>query len=495
MFKRTLAVMLLLILIPTWVAGEAFHYKLSFTSMEASEGSVLAGMLDFLKMLEIEGSFHRNDDRSKGFEMTASMVLDGDESTRMDFSLWGLEALFHVVSPVWNNENIVINVPALLEYGMKIYNHLDIPLQRFFILYPYASCDAFTPVWWALQDTMRSEDEHLTEWTVSSDKLTALGERLSNMLYDERGVRIWLDTMTSFNAAGEELTELWMNIPEWLSSEVPEVTVNRTETSEIWKTGTQTLFSSETQSDGSYALHVFLPGFVFGENASFDYVRTMHGDTYDVDLSLVLGTDEHLFVQGTFQSHAVPCNWPASAPFDCVLDFHGPLLYGLSFIRKNQAGLLESAQITDTLHAELSGDGNHVSLMSGDDALITAHVSAETYVPETEVYHRLTEWGGLNFFSLHDSTLNEFLDSAKDSMIEAALPLIIHAPVSTVVSLMDVLQEAGILDILAYGLDIGSEDEEWEGESSEDYDESDEEESSEDDDESYEEEASTESVE
>ena len=98
MFKRILAVLLLVMFIPVCSLGEAFNYRLSFSSADAHEGSVLAGMLDFLKMLEISGSFHRNDDRSKGFEMTASMILDGDESTRMDFSLWGLEALFHIQS-------------------------------------------------------------------------------------------------------------------------------------------------------------------------------------------------------------------------------------------------------------------------------------------------------------------------------------------------------------------------------------------------------------
>lgn len=467
MFKRILAVLLLVMFIPVCSLGEAFNYRLSFSSADAHEGSVLAGMLDFLKMLEISGSFHRNDDRSKGFEMTASMILDGDESTRMDFSLWGLEALFHIQSPVFNNENIVINVPAMLEYGMKIYNHLDIPLQRFCILYPYASCDAFLPAWWAVEETMMPEDESLNEWTVSSEKLEELGSTLANMLYDERGVRIWLDTIASFNAAGEELQEVWMNIPEWIASEVQEITVTKTETSEVWKTANHTIFSSVSHPDGSYELHVLLPGFVFGEDASYDYVRTLHGDTYDVDLAVVFGTDEHPFIQGTFTSRSIPANWPASAPFHGELDFHGPLLYGLSFIQKNQAGFLESVQLTDALHAEFSGDGNHISLMSGDDALITAHVAAERFTPESEVYHRLTEWGGLNFFSLHDSTLSDFMDSAKDSIVEAALPLVIHAPVSTVVSLMDVLQEAGILDILAYGLDISSEgEEEWEEEES-----------------------------
>ena len=126
-----------------------------------------------------------------------------------------------------------MDVPAMLEYGMKIYNHLDIPLQRFCILYPYASCDAFLPAWWAVEETMMPEDESLNEWTVSSEKLEELGSTLANMLYDERGVRIWLDTIASFNAAGEELQEVWMNIPEWIASEVQEITVTKTETSEV----------------------------------------------------------------------------------------------------------------------------------------------------------------------------------------------------------------------------------------------------------------------
>ena len=96
------------------------------------------------------------------------------------------------------------------------------------------------------------------------------------------------------------------------------------------------------------------------------------------------------------------------------------------------------------------------------------HLNAVPFTPESEVYHRLTEWGGLNFFSLHDSTLSEFMDSAKDSILEYVFPLVIHAPVSTVVALMDVLQDAGILDILAYGLDISLEDEEWSEDDSED---------------------------
>lgn len=465
MFKRILAVILLCIFIPVSAFSEAFHFQLSFSSVDATKDSILSGILDFMEMLQVSGTFQRNSDHGIGFDLTSSMTLDGDESTRMDFHLWGLEGLFHIESPVWNNENILINVPAMLEYGNKIYNHLDIPLQRFCILYPYVTYNAFEPVLWAILETMQNTDATQTEWIVSSESLEALGSTLADMQYNERGLRIWLDTMSTMNVAGEELSEIWANIPDWLSENVGEITVVKTASSESWKTSSHTLFSTATQSDGSYEVHIMLPGFIFGEDASYDYVRTVHDDSYDVDLRLAFGTDEHVLLNGSCHSRSLPDNWPAEGPFDAVLDLQGPLLYGLGFLQQSPEGLLESSTLQDALHVEFQGDPDHISLMNGDTALITMHMNATPFTPETEVYHRLTEWGGLNFFSLYDSTLSEFMDSAKDSLIEALFPLVIHAPVSTVVALMDVLQDAGILDILAYGLDISFEDEEaWDEE-------------------------------
>lgn len=489
MIKRISCFILVLMMIPVFALGEAFHYQLSFSSAPAQEGSVLEGMLDFLKMMHLKGTFQRNDDRSRGFDLTANLTLENSAATNIDFHFWGLEELIHIQSPMWNDQDILINVPAMLEYGMKIYNHLDIPLQRFFIFYPYATCDAFIPVWDRIQEAMTPPDPTLTEWTVPSETLDQLGADLADMLYNERGVRIWLDTMTSLNAAGEELSMIWESIPEWLTNEIAEITVVKKPGSETWKTVSGTLFSSEVQSDGTYALHAFLPGFIFGENASFDYVRTPHGDTYDVDLQIALGANEHNFLSGTFTSRSIPANWPASQPFSAELDLHGSLLYGIGFIRQNDEGLLESTQLTDTLQVSISGDSDHVSLMNGDNAMLTANVTAESFVPETQVTHSRYEYDGLNFFSLHDSSLHDFMETAKDSLIETALPLIIHAPVSTVVSLMDVLQDGGILDLLAYGISIdSSQDEEYE----EEYDES-EEEAVEESDESTDEESTEES--
>ena len=468
MLKRILAVILVCMFLPVFAFGEAFHYSLSFSSVGAPAGSPLEGVLDFLEMLQISGTFQRNSDHGIGFDLTSSVILDRDESTRMDFHLWGLESLFHIESPVWNNENILINVPAMLEYGNKIYNHLDIPLQRFCILYPYVTYNAFEPALVAIQDAMASPEGSLSEWTVSPENLEALASTLADMQFNERALRIWLDTMSTVNVSGEELSEIWANIPDWFASEIKEITVTKIGDSETWKTENQTIFSTATQPDGSYEFHVMLPGFIFGENASVDYIRTVHGDTYDVDFAIALGTDEHVLLNGTCHSKALPVNWPASGSFSAELDLHGSILYGLSFIAQNSQGRLNTVQLTDSLHAEFAGDPDHISLMQGSTELFTMHLNAVPFTPESEVYHRLTEWGGMNFFSLHDSTLSEFMDSAKDSILEYVFPLVIHAPVSTVVALMDVLQDAGILDILAYGLDISLEDEEWSEDDSED---------------------------
>ena len=478
-YRRLLSLLLVLLLLPVSCLGEAYSFELTFSSAPAQPGSSLEGILDLLKMTKATGEVRINDDPSLGFDSTLSLILDEDEATRLDFRLYGVQALFHLFSPLWNDMDLLVNVPAMLEFGMKIYQHMNIPLQRVFILYPYLTREAIRRVLGTFKDTLMQGDR-----TVQADELEFLGNELVSQLYNERSFRIWMDVMGSLNESGSQLSSLWEAWPVYLTEQIGSIVCEKTDTSISWTRGSDgmVLFQDTWDGLGNDTIRIRMPGFLYGSDAALDYVRTAHDDCYDVDMTFNIGEGEDLLLSGTVESRDIPGHLPVRKDFSCSMNFQGPLLQSLTYLAFGANGLLETATLKDTLEIRLQGGPEGVSLLSGDKEMLTLHFLAGEIPMGEPPEHSVYEFReGFEIFSLNDSSLHELVEQAKDHVIEKGIPIIYHAPVTTVASLMDILQDAGILDMLASGLSSEEEeDESWEeedwGEEEEDsWDEEDEE--------------------
>lgn len=451
-------------LLPLSGLADAMRYHITFDAMPGKPGSVVEGLVELLEMLQIDALLTFNDNpECEGFEMEASLMLEEDEATRLDFFLYGLESLFHIQSPLFRDYNLLINVPAILEFCMKIYNHMDIPLQYISLCYPYVTVDPLRRVWSEIEHALSAPGDkgEVRTYTVDAQKLAELGRTLQDMTYTSREVRIWLEAMTSISGAGESLTEIIDNIPYFLEEYVPEIQVYESSTERRWTIGDKlTLFHSLAE-DNKYTAAAYVPGLIYGSDFSMEYVLESGPDTYNVHFSIILGEDDNCLLRGTLDSDSLPSSLHINKPFSAEIQFEGALLDSLSFFTTDN-GCLDTKPLTDGLHFRIEGSSDSISLCQDGKKLITAVMQTEA----PEVYgspdYNVYDIEGLNLLSLYDSTLSDFLSDIKDLIIPKVLPIIRHLPVSTVVSLMDVLQDGGVLDLLAYGADFGFSEEEEE---------------------------------
>ena len=466
---RFLALLLCITLFPFWSYAEAFDFTLTFSSPEAVPGSKVEGVVELLDMLTISGTAILADRiKEDGFDLTASAILEDDEKTRVDLKLYGLPALLHAESPVWNNEPILLNMPALLEYAMKIYNHMDIPLQRIALLYPYATTQVLESLWNDLKNQVQGDQELAenasSDWTLSAERVLEIGNSLAERSYSDREFRIWLETMGSINDAGACLTDLFESMPDYLEETIPGMKISKTVDGMVWQIDNEegTILFSEQRNQDRYTAHAFLPEWIDGTDASLDYACVLHENTYDVTLSFSLGEDDACLLAAEILSRDLPCQLPVNTPFSIQADFRGTMLDTLSWMKLNSDHLLQEISLSDALHLSMEGDAEGIHILDEGEPLLELHTATRVIDQYEEPHHTIYELYGLNFFSLYDSTLHDFLTGIQDSLLKTAIPIVIHAPVSTVVTLMDILQDGGVLDLLAYGIETDSDEMDFE---------------------------------
>ncbi len=470
-YVRLLCLLLALVLLPLQAFCEAYSYDITFSSVPARPGTITEGVLDLLNMVRAKGEMRVNDNPELGFDTTLDITLEDDPKTNLDFHIYGVESNMHAFSSLWNDENLFINLPAMLEFSMKIYNHMDIPLQRLFILYPFLTVNAFFyPVNYT-QDYLAFRRNETGEKTVDLAALQEMGNVLGDLLYGDRAFRNWLSVMGSINQAGEELSYIWETWPEYAVS-MGEIISIQTEDERVWKRAEDdTVLFRETWSDnGSATVRILMPGFINGTDMTMDYVRTAHDGMYDVDLTFSIGEGEQLMLSGTFTSRNIPGRMPAKEQFTLDFDFHGPLLSTFTWLEIGQDGYLDAVSLTDSLKGSVRGGPDGISLMDGDTELVTIHMKTGDIEMGEMPEHTVYEMEGLEITSLYDTTLNELVEDVKENAIEKGIPIIIHAPVTTVSAVMDALQDSGVLDLLVSGFSFGEGggEEEWD-EYSEEY--------------------------
>ena len=482
MYRKWIAIALCLMLLPSFAFSEGFNYTLSFSSAKGAPDSVMEGILDLLDMLDISGTFLSNSVPGEGFELEANVLLDKDERTRLDFYIYGVPAMFHIVSSLWNQEDIMINAPAMLEYSMKIYNHMDIPLQRIALLYPFVTYDALEPVWNEIEWYMRNEgtqEETVGTWQVSPDTVQRLAEKLQDMTYSNRSFRIWLETLASINAYGEKISDLFTQLPAYVSAQDSSITVQTEENGRSWSIASTDaiLLRETTYEDGTYVFTVSLPGFVDGTDLLVDVSSRKANNKTNIHITFSIGEGEHALLAGGISTSALPASLMVSDPFEINVQLQGPLLESIAWFQVTENGEIDGHSLTDNLTFRIEGDRDSIRVMDGDTAVLTMHTALEALENYEEPFHSVYDFSGLNFFSLYDTTLRDFVSEIRDSVLEKAIPLIVHAPVTTVVSLMDILQDGGVLDLLAGGLGDSFDpdedyvdDEDWWDEYDEDYD-------------------------
>lgn len=471
-FKRLTALLLCLCLLAPCLALAEDAHGIRFTldadmdpdAYPVQDQPLMQGLSELINMITLEGVFQYDEDC---IDLDADLLLDGDEKTRTGVRIYGNEAYWGIQSSLFGQEELSLNLQALLEFCMKAYFHLEVPLQRVgLFVTPYVHKDglgAITSLW---NRVMHAEQGSRV---IAREDVLTLAHQISSVSATDRAFTYWVQALALEAGYDGVINDFMSVLPEWadefLGDEGIVITVDGD--NETWTSGGATLFS-RTVKDGWTTLSLALPMTTDGYLLSGFCTTKDNATNFDADIRLSVTQEGMNILDLRFSTDNLPKVIPANGDFTLTYDVTGDAM-------PDGFHLLFEGTSTDGVFSIQQKDaktGITMLTISG-----TA-VSAEVTSPLDWTGADLT---GLEFFSLSDVTLSQFVKDVQAPLLKGMLPLLVHAPMAACQSLMDLATDTGIFDVLtssASDMDVADEEffgdeDEWADESwdEEDWDE------------------------
>ena len=452
--RRALCALLCLcLLLPSLALAEedatGLRFDLAF-QMDADafpqeQRSVMRGIADLMNILTLQGTLERS--FTGCFDLNAQVMLSQLEDTRTSLRLYGMESCWGIKSSLLGDEILMVNLVALLEFSMKAYFHLNIPLQNLTLLIsPFVHTSALDPLINSWRRVMLAKT---TKRTIPRKNILSMAREMSDFAAGDDVFYYWVQALALDAGYDEAIMEFMADLPEWAKSFVSSqgVSVTFNGATETWTTGETTLFT-RTIEDNVTAWSVTLPTTLNGFDASAYYNGQPDGEhTLQINI-----TDEY---QDTVLDCLVKANnipdltseVPIASPFSLEVKMSGEAL-------KNSMHLLFLGE---------GQDGSFTLSMLDPQTRTPQLTLSGTLVPYTPdvVPHFTSEQmsKGMNLLSMNDVTLTQLLNKVSDPLLHGALPLLVHMPASSVQSILDLLTEHGVIDLLLSGGASSAEEE------------------------------------
>ena len=448
--RWTALVLICCLMVPVFSLGEgalpvipgtvAHQYNLSFhmdadAFPETDEPETLQGMADLINILSVQGETVTYD---ISFDTKFDLLLNQEEDTRTHFHIFGLDSHWMAESPLLGNERVFFNQLALLEFAMKGYFHLGLPLQLPALLSsPFVHASAARSTWQTIQDALGER----TEVTLSRDQLLTLATTLSDSTVNDRALSYWIKTMF-LDAGYDELVEGWLRtLPQWVGSWGAEgLTVARTADTEKWTAGGHTLFMRTTSdTETSWTLH--LPPMPDGNQVEILYRLEKGESAQQLHLRITVGTEEERLLQALVTGENLPLGMAIHQPGKLDILLEGPMAGSWA----GQHQLL------------LDGDGSQATIQWMNTEKNLPMVWAEGTITKAEPtftpFYPPGEVTGVDLLSVNDESLKDFVESVTRPMMEGMLPLLLQVPASAYQAVYQLLEDYGILSLMTAGLE------------------------------------------
>ena len=447
-WKRLLALLLCLALLPCGALADGVQFSLSMTAAEPADSTMHGGLADLLNIVALEGTLATDPDDGC-YDLNVELLMDRDERTRTAVRLYGTGGNHAWMnSSLLGDQTLMFNMLALQEFAIKMYHHMALPLQYMTILVPFSTTDVLSRI---------GEDwnpvTHATSQTrtVSADALADMFDELAEHMQSVTQLYYYIEALAADSGYDDMLLTVFDEMSDWVRTNFADqellIAIDEQGT-ETWTMG-DTLMATLADQHGEVCL-TDLP-----DDCQLSWTWDNRSDSAAVQFELNLIQDDECLLHFALSASGLPESLTADAVFSADLELTG-LVVALHETRLHAEGEIAGGQLSARITAD--------KLL--DDLTITGTLSPWT---SAETPHFAPEnVQGLNFFSLADTSLTEFVSSIKEPLIRGTLPLAVHAPVSTCVTLMDILTQGGIFDLLSSGAPTPSasndDDEDWDDE-------------------------------
>ena len=440
MLKRALALLLCLLLLPVWTladAAEGQRFRLTFEmdadAYPADVRDITPGIADLLRELTIDGTLLT--DGSK-FDLQAELLLGDQERTRTALRLFNNLNTWYLASPLLGDVVLSAYMPALLEFCLKGSTHLGVPFQRVAICLPRVHTDGVASLVSAASPVLFAREGSRS---VRRSDVISLAHRLAELAETDRAFIYWTQGIAAETGYNWVIMDAVAQLPAWVESFVPgsglTITVNGS--LETWTAGSLTILRRETDLSGAQSLSVTLPPLPDGTTVTFDAAMQPDGGLIHGSFDLLVTDAAGDTVARLHADGSLPASLPVTRPFFLVWEAEGPAVGG------------------DGVHLyfEGEGDGQTVTVrqLTPDRSAVMLTVTAALEPARGEL-SPLPE-SAVALFSVETSSLNALMQQIISPLVRGVLPLIAQVPASACQTLMNLLEDSGIFDLLTNGFD------------------------------------------
>ncbi|MGN0779566.1 MAG: hypothetical protein ACI4MJ_10490 [Aristaeellaceae bacterium] len=438
LFKQLTALLLCLcLLLPTLACAEGAH-ALRFTlegelnpeAYPEAERPLMASLAELMDMMTLEGTFEFND---ACIDLNMNLLLDQAEETRTSFRLYGCEDTWALQSSLLGGQQLYFPLTSLLEFCMKAYFHLNIPLQRVgLLLTPYVHKDAFATfasLWEAVMNTTDGTR------TIARKDVLELAEQIADASWTDRAFTYWVMALALESGYDTAIMDAVAGLYDWVDSFLAEdgLTITVDGENQHWATGSTMLFS-RTVRENRTTMALSLPESPDGYVVSG--FLTAHRDTaLSLNARLTVTQEESSILDMRLSVDDLPLTLADQGIYSLNYDVTG-------------------AAMPDGFHIGLEGtftDGlftiRQLNTQTGE-IMLTLHGTVAAGQTVSPLNWTARSISGVAFFSVSDTTLSKFAADVLPSFARGMLPLLAHMPINACQQLMNLVTDTGILDLM-----------------------------------------------
>ena len=497
MFRRTLCLLCAVLLLANAVPAlseqaegcGSYDFDLTFTLNADAFPELLraraSGYASLINRLGLRGNISWSAANNSA-DLEATLYFTDDPSLTYPFHLYGAPSRVFITSPLINNEIILLNMAALMEFAVKAKNTLGISLPYVALLVPYTTESAFSGMAEAWQDIIGTSKKSRK---VSVKQFRELSARWKDEILNSNRLRIWITGLSSGSEAPAAVETEIESLPDYYETVTGSrpVSVSVSSGSETWKNAAGDTLFTRRESDGEASFVLSLPasrtGYIpyysrayqqddqsfsfdiaasvrrdpsaasvieeeYNEYASYDEESVSESyDEYEDDYDEYNGYGgyEEDLPEYLLDFHAggtgIPRALPADAAFSLSVSVLGALYPNYGFRINGETK--KDGSVTLSLEKPESSGASPVEIFRCSGSFLPAAEPKD--VPD---YHQDSLEGVFNVFSLNEQKLTNFTAKVITPLVKSVISFVAAAPTAACQSFLDDLTDMGILDMI-----------------------------------------------
>ena len=410
----------------------------------------IRGYAELLDILSMKGNLTWSSETGS-MDLELNIFPQTNPSAGFEMHFFGIPEHICMTSALIGNETIWFNNYVLMEFALKSWNNLHLPLQYLALLFPYVTENAFRHLTADWNETIGTVSK---SQKIQINKLKKVSDLWTRTLQEDQRLIYWI---TGLSVLSEEhmILENEINmLPEYLIRKVAgnhDLTVRVEDNGIRWMNQEKQILYEASSDGSSWAFSLpltengYAPALTYSSLSSdglsdLSVIGSYHLENAEENNTGNAEGIPYSLLDFSLDIHALPETWPAESSFSSDLNVAGSMLPNFD-IRMN-GKTKENGEFVISVYDQASDSARSVSIMTCSGVLVPVEPK------KVPVYNATDLTRHFNVFSVNDKTVSEFSQIIRRPLITGILNFLDEVPASACQSVMDDLEEYGLLNLL-----------------------------------------------